>query len=78
MVSDPFLVPAFGRTGLTPRRALTAGDGPSIIALHSKLKGPVKRLGAPRAPIACAPNLDDQVGVAPEQIVEAACAMLRS
>jgi pyruvate/2-oxoglutarate/acetoin dehydrogenase E1 component len=44
---------------------------------HSKLKSPVRRLGAPRAPIGYAPNLEDQVRVAPEQIVHAAREMLR-
>ena len=37
---------------------------------HSKLKGAVKRLGAPRAPIGYAPNLEDQVRVTPEQIAQ--------
>jgi pyruvate/2-oxoglutarate/acetoin dehydrogenase E1 component len=45
--------------------------------LHHKLKGPVRRLGAPRAPIAYAPNLEDQVRVQPEQIAQAARDMLR-
>jgi pyruvate dehydrogenase E1 component beta subunit len=45
--------------------------------LHSKLKGAVKRLGAPRAPIAYAPQLEDQVRVQPAMIVAAAREMLR-
>jgi pyruvate dehydrogenase E1 component beta subunit len=46
-------------------------------ALHGRLEAPVKRLGAPRAPIAYAPNLEDQVRVTPGQIVAAAREMLR-
>jgi pyruvate dehydrogenase E1 component beta subunit len=38
---------------------------------HSWLKAPVKRLGAPRAPISYAPNLEDEVRIKPEQIATA-------
>jgi pyruvate dehydrogenase E1 component beta subunit len=43
---------------------------------HAKLKAPVRRLGAPRAPIGYAPNLEDQVRVTPEQIATAAREMV--
>jgi pyruvate dehydrogenase E1 component beta subunit len=43
---------------------------------HGKLRGPVRRLGAPRAPIGYAPNLEDQVRVTPEQIAAAAREMM--
>jgi pyruvate dehydrogenase E1 component beta subunit len=46
-------------------------------ALHGRLEAPVKRLGAPRAPIAYAPNLEDQVRVTPGQIASVAQEMLR-
>jgi pyruvate dehydrogenase E1 component beta subunit len=44
---------------------------------HGQLKAPVRRLGAPRAPIGYAPNLEDQVRVTPEQIAAAAREMVR-
>ena len=43
---------------------------------HGQLKCAVRRLGAPRAPIGYAPNLEDQVRVTAEQIAEAAREML--
>jgi pyruvate/2-oxoglutarate/acetoin dehydrogenase E1 component len=41
------------------------------------LKAPVRRLGAPRAPIAYAPNLEDRLRVTDAMIVEAAGAMMK-
>ncbi len=38
--------------------------------MFSSLKGPVKRLGAPRAPVAYSPPLEDQVRVTAEMIAE--------
>jgi pyruvate dehydrogenase E1 component beta subunit len=43
---------------------------------HGALKAPVRRLGAPRAPIGYAPNLEDQVRVTPERIAAAAREMV--
>jgi pyruvate dehydrogenase E1 component beta subunit len=65
-----------GRTGrlLVVHEAVQVGGfGAEIAATvaeraHSSLKAPVKRLGAPRAPISYAPNLEDQVRVTAEQI----------
>lgn len=45
-------------------------------ALHHALKAPVRRLGAPRIPIAYAPPLEDKVRVTEAMIAEAALAML--
>lgn len=45
-------------------------------ALHDHLKAPVRRLGAPRIPIAYAPPLEDRVRVTEPMIAEAALAML--
>jgi pyruvate dehydrogenase E1 component beta subunit len=44
---------------------------------HGHLKAPTRRLGAPRAPIGYAPNLEDQVRVTPERIAAAAREMVR-
>ena len=73
-----------GRTGrlLVVQEAVSvAGFGAEVAAtvaerLHSQLKGPVRRLGAPRVPIAYAPNLEDAVRVGEERIVAAAREML--
>jgi pyruvate dehydrogenase E1 component beta subunit len=71
-----------GRLMVAHEAVRVGGFGAEVAAtvaetLHRKLKGPVRRLGAPRAPIAYAPNLEDQVRVRPEQIIDAARAMLR-
>ena len=68
------------RTGrlLVVQEAVTvSGFGAEIAAhvserLFGKLKAPVRRLGAPRVPIAYAPSLEDQVKVSESQIVAAA------
>ncbi len=44
-------------------------------ALHHRLKAPVRRLGAPRIPIAYAPPLEDEVRVRAEQIATTVRAM---
>jgi pyruvate dehydrogenase E1 component beta subunit len=71
-----------GRLMVVHEAVRVGGFGAEVAAtvaetLHSKLKGAPKRLGAPRVPISYAPNLEDQVRVTPEQIVDAARAMLR-
>lgn len=43
---------------------------------HGMLKAPVRRSGAPRAPISYAPNLESEVRVKPAQIAAAARAMV--
>lgn len=40
-------------------------------ALHDELKAPVRRLGAPRIPIAYAPTMEDRVRVSSNEIVDA-------
>ena len=64
------------------RRCASAASAPRSrrrwpSARTGTLKGAVRRLGAPRAPIGYAPNLEDQVRVTPEQIAATARAMLR-
>jgi pyruvate dehydrogenase E1 component beta subunit len=44
--------------------------------LFKALKAPVRRLGAPRAPISYAPPLEDQVRVTPEKIATAAAKLV--
>ena len=71
-----------GRLMVVHEAVRVSGFGAEIAATvaesaHSKLKSAVKRLGAPRAPISYAPNLEDQVRVRPEQIADAARQMLR-
>jgi pyruvate dehydrogenase E1 component beta subunit len=74
-----------GKTGrlLVAHEAVQVGGfGAEVAATvaeraHAKLKAPVRRLGAPRAPIGYAPNLEDQVRVTPEQIAVAAREMVR-
>jgi pyruvate dehydrogenase E1 component beta subunit len=46
-------------------------------AMHRQLKAPVKRIGAPRAPISYAPPLEDAVRVTPARIAAAAMALVR-
>ena len=62
-----------GRLLVAHEAVQVGGFGAEIAATvaeraHGKLKAPVRRLGAPRAPISYAPNLEDQVRVTPEQI----------
>ena len=71
-----------GRLMVVHEAVRVGGFGAEVAAtvaetLHSKLEGPVRRLGAPRAPIAYAPNLEDQVRVTPDMIAIAAREMLR-
>jgi pyruvate dehydrogenase E1 component beta subunit len=59
-----------------------AGFGAEIAAtvaehLFDALKGPVRRLGAPRIPIAYAPPLEALCRVTPERIAEVAREMVR-
>ena len=70
-----------GRLLVVHEAVAVAGFGAEIAAsvaeaLHHRLKAPVRRLGAPRIPIAYAPPLEDRVRVSEAQIVEAVRAML--
>lgn len=61
-----------GRLLVVHEAVQVGGFGAEIAATvaeraHFALKAPVKRLGAPRAPISYAPNLEDQVRVTAEQ-----------
>jgi acetoin:2,6-dichlorophenolindophenol oxidoreductase subunit beta len=71
-----------GRLLVVHEAVQVGGFGAEIAATvaeraHSSLKGPVKRLGAPRAPISYAPNLEDEVRIKPEQIAAAVRAMMQ-
>ena len=66
-----------GRLLIAHEAVRVGGFGAEIAAtvaetLHKRLAAPVCRLGAPRAPIAYAPGLEDQVRVTPAAIVAAA------
>jgi acetoin:2,6-dichlorophenolindophenol oxidoreductase subunit beta len=70
-----------GRLMVVHEAVAVAGFGAEVAAsvaeaLHHRLKAPVRRLGAPRIPIAYAPPLEDRVRVSASQIVEAVRAML--
>ena len=66
-----------GRLLVAHEAVSVAGFGAEVAAtvaekLHRALKAPVRRLGAPRVPIAYAPPLEDMVRVGEDAIVEAA------
>jgi pyruvate dehydrogenase E1 component beta subunit len=72
-----------GRLMVVHEAVRVGGFGAEVAATvaeraHGKLKSPVRRLGAPRAPIGYAPNLEDQVRVMPEQIAAAAREMVNT
>jgi acetoin:2,6-dichlorophenolindophenol oxidoreductase subunit beta len=71
-----------GRLMVVHEAVRVGGFGAEIAAtvaerLHRALKAPIRRLGAPRAPISYAPNLEDQVRVSPQLIATAAREMVR-
>jgi pyruvate dehydrogenase E1 component beta subunit len=66
-----------GRLIVAHEAVAVGGFGAEIAATvaekaHGHLRAPVRRLGAPRAPIAYAPNLEDRLRVTPAAIAEAA------
>ena len=66
-----------GRLLVVHESVAVGGFGAEVAAsvaehCHGDLKAPVKRLGAPRSPIAYAPNLEDAVRVTSTMITEAA------
>ena len=66
-----------GRLLVVHEAVAVAGFGAEVAAtvaekLHKALKAPVKRLGAPRVPIAYAPPLEDNVRVREDAILDAA------
>jgi acetoin:2,6-dichlorophenolindophenol oxidoreductase subunit beta len=70
-----------GRLIIAHEAVRVGGFGAEVSAtvsetLHGKLKGPVRRLGAPRVPISYAPNLEDEVRVTADKIVAAAKGMM--
>ncbi len=71
-----------GRLLVTHESVAVGGFGAEVCATvaehgHGVLKGPVRRLAAPRIPISYAPPLEDQVRVTPEMIVSTVTDMLR-
>ncbi|HEX8664441.1 MAG TPA: transketolase C-terminal domain-containing protein, partial [Beijerinckiaceae bacterium] len=73
---------ATGRLLEVQEAVSVAGFGAEVAAtvaerLHKALKAPVKRLGAPRAPISYAPPLEDVVRVSEAMIVAAAEGLVR-
>ncbi|HRP79852.1 MAG TPA: alpha-ketoacid dehydrogenase subunit beta [Aquamicrobium sp.] len=70
-----------GRLLVAHEAVSVAGFGAEIAAsvaeaLHHDLKAPVRRLGAPRIPVAYAPTLEDKVRVTEAMVAEAALAMM--
>ena len=70
-----------GRLLVAQEAVSVAGFGAEIAAsvaeaLHHDLKAPVRRLGAPRIPVAYAPTMEDKVRVTDTMVTEAALAML--
>jgi len=70
-----------GRLLVVHEAVQVGGFGAEIAATvaeraHSSLEAPVRRLGAPRAPISYAPNLEDEVRIKPEQIAAAVRAVV--
>jgi pyruvate dehydrogenase E1 component beta subunit len=69
-----------GRLLVVHEAVAVGGFGAEIAAsvaehCHADLKAPVKRLGAPRVPVAYAPTLEDRVRVTATMIAEAATAL---
>ncbi len=72
-----------GRLLVAHESVAVGGFGAEVAAtvgerLFKALKAPVRRLGAPRAPISYAPPLEDQVRVTPEKIAAAGRALMAS
>ena len=66
-----------GRLLVAHESVAVGGFGAEVAAtvserLFKSLKAPVRRLGAPRAPISYAPPLEDEVRVTPDGIAAAA------
>ncbi|MFX8562037.1 transketolase C-terminal domain-containing protein, partial [Acinetobacter baumannii] len=71
-----------GRLLVTHEAVAVAGFGAEIAAtvaerLGRDLKAPVRRLGAPRAPVGYAPPVEDAVRVSRDAIVAAVTEMMR-
>lgn len=69
-----------GRLLVAQEAVSVAGFGAEIAAsvaeaLHHDLKAPVRRLGAPRIPVAYAPTMEDMVRVSDTMVAQAALAM---
>ena len=70
-----------GRLLIAHEAVAVGGFGAEVAAsvaerCHRALKAPLRRLGAPRAPIAYAPSLEDAVRVTARGIADAARSMV--
>ncbi|MCB1741106.1 MAG: alpha-ketoacid dehydrogenase subunit beta, partial [Gammaproteobacteria bacterium] len=70
-----------GRLLVVHESVAVGGFGAEIAAtvaehMHARLIAPVRRLGAPRAPIAYAPPLEDRVRITSEAVVQTAERMI--
>jgi pyruvate dehydrogenase E1 component beta subunit len=71
-----------GRLVVAHEAVQVGGFGAEIVAevaerMGAELRAPIRRLGAPRAPISYAKPLEDRLRVVPEAIVETAMALVR-
>ena len=71
-----------GRLLITHEAVSVGGFGAEVAASVSEhcygaLQAPVKRLGAPRAPIAYAPTMEAEVSITAAKIADAAAALAR-
>lgn len=72
-----------GRLLVAHEAVRVGGFGAEIAAtvaetLGNRLSAPVRRLGAPRAPVSYAKPLEDRLRVTPQAIADAACALMRN
>jgi len=72
-----------GRLVVAHESVAVGGFGAEVVATAAEhagetLKGRIRRLGSPRALIAYAPNLEDQLRVTPQMITEAATELMKS
>lgn len=70
-----------GRLLVVHEAVAVSGFGAEIAAsvaenLHDRLKAPVRRLGAPRIPVAYAPNLEQMARVSEQSVIEAVRALV--
>jgi pyruvate dehydrogenase E1 component beta subunit len=70
-----------GRLLVAHEAVRVGGFGAEIAATvaenaHANLKAPIRRLGAPRAPISYAPNLEDEVRISADNIANAVRSMM--
>ncbi|MEM6762573.1 MAG: transketolase C-terminal domain-containing protein, partial [Pseudomonadota bacterium] len=70
-----------GRLLVTHEAVAVAGFGAEVaasVAEHVRLKAPIARLGAPRAPIAYAPTMENVLRITAEKIAQRARTLMKS